>query len=70
MFVLKSLLNGENANDIIKSKYLIPSVIADKINEMFIDEIGDSIVECDGTSLSIIEDYREDIVNILRLNRN
>ena len=70
VFVLKSLLNGENANDIIKSKYLIPSVIADKINEMFIDEIGDSIVECDGTSLSIIEDYREDIVNILRLNRN
>ena len=70
VFVLKSLLNGENANDIIKSKYLIPSVIADKINEMFIDEIGDSIVEFDGTSLSIIEDYREDIVNILRLNRN
>ena len=62
---LKSLLNGENANELINNKHLIPSVIADKINEMFIDEIGDSIVECDGSTLSIIEDYREDIVNIL-----
>lgn len=65
MFVLKLLLNGENANDFIKNEQLLPSVIADKINEMFIDEIGDSIVECDGSTLSIIEDYREDIVNIL-----
>ena len=63
--VLKSLLNDENANELINNKHLIPSVIADKINEMFIDEIGDSIVECDGSTLSIIEDYREDIVNIL-----
>ena len=65
MLVLKALLNGENANDFIKNKHLIPSVIADKINEMFIDEIGDSIVEYDGSKLSIIEDYREEIVDIL-----
>ena len=42
----------------------MPSVVADTINEAFFDEIGDSVVEYDG-SLTLIEDYREDVASLM-----
>ena len=41
------------------------SVVADTINEAMYDEIGDSVVECDGDDLTLVEDYREDLEFIL-----
>ena len=29
------------------------------------DEIGDSIVDCDNDNLSLVEDYREDLTQLL-----
>ncbi len=29
------------------------------------DEIGDSIVDCDQDQLSLVEDYREDLIRLL-----
>ena len=43
----------------------MPSVITDRINEAFFDETGDTILECDGDTITIIEDYREDILQML-----
>ena len=39
----------------------MPAVVADSINEAFFDEIGDSILDCDGDRLSLVEDYVEDV---------
>ncbi len=40
-------------------------VVADEINEAYYDEIGDNIVEIEDNKLVFIEDYREDIEELL-----
>lgn len=63
--ILLLLMRGESAAELIKSARLMPAVVADTINEAFYDEIGDSVVECDGGMLTLVEDYREDLAHIL-----
>ena len=52
-------------SNIINENHLMPSIVTDTINEAFYDEIGDNIIECQGDGLYIIEDYREDIVDLM-----
>ena len=63
--ILQALLRGESPDAYIKAGHLIPSVVADSINEAFFDEIGDSILECDGDTITVVEDYREDVLQLL-----
>lgn len=39
---------------------LFPGKIAEQINEIFLDVVGDILVEADGNRYSLIEEYRED----------
>lgn len=64
--LLQMLLRGEPVQELIAAQHGMPSVIADAINEALFDLIGDMVVECDGETITIIEDYREDIINILK----
>jgi hypothetical protein len=41
------------------------SVVTDAINEALFDEIGDNVLECDGNTISLVEDYREDLTDLL-----
>ena len=66
MQLLRMLLRGEPVQELIAAQHGMPSVIADAINEALFDLIGDTVVECDGETITIIEDYREDIINILK----
>jgi len=59
--ILLMLLHGEDLKDFFKASKLMPSVIADALNETFFEDIGDNIVECDGDRLSLVEDYIEDL---------
>ena len=63
--ILRNLLKKGSADDYIKAAHLMPSVVADTINSALFDEIGDNVIECDGKTLAIIEDYVEDIAEIL-----
>lgn len=63
--ILLTLLRGESPTEQIRSRRLMPAIVADTINEAFLDEIGDSVVACDGGELSLVEDYREDLERIL-----
>ncbi len=63
--IMRMLLNGESVRPFIKENHLMPSVLADEINEALFDEIGDTVLECDGENLSLIEDYTEDIKELL-----
>lgn len=63
--ILKELLKKGDANELIKSKKLMPTIIAEKINEKFYDEFMDNIVDFDGEKLSIIEDYVEDVKSLI-----
>lgn len=63
--ILTDLLRGLPAEDLIKSRRLMPSVVADTVNGALFDEIGDNILECDGDRITLIEDYREEVLEIL-----
>ncbi|WP_356948066.1 tellurite resistance TerB C-terminal domain-containing protein [Faecalibaculum rodentium] len=43
----------------------MPSVVTDAINEALFDEIGDNAMECEGEDITLVEDYREDVMDIL-----
>lgn len=41
------------------------SVAADAINEALFDEIGDNVLESDGSGITLVEDYREELLQML-----
>ena len=63
--VIRSLLRGEDVRSLLKTSRVMPSLIADTVNEAMYDEIGDTVLSCEDDELSIIEDYREDIARII-----
>ena len=65
MQLLRMLLRGEPVLELIAAQHGMPSVIADAINEALFDYIGDTAVECDGETITLVEDYRDDIIEIL-----
>ena len=63
--LLRMLLRGEPVQELITTQHGMPSVIADAINEALFDFIGDTVVECDGKTITLVEDYRDNIIGIL-----
>lgn len=63
--ILWALLKEKQVDTLIKEHHLLPSIVAETINEAFLDDIGDQILECDGKTITLIEDYKEDILDIL-----
>ncbi len=50
-----------NFHDFCRDHQIYDGVLADRINTIFLDLIGDIVLEENGRSYTIIEDYREDI---------
>lgn len=67
--ILRILLRGESVLKIVKKNRLMPSMVADAINETLFDEIGDTVLSCEDDMLSIVEDYRDDISQMLGENK-
>ena len=63
--ILLDLLRGEAVETYMKVNHLMPSVAADTINDALFDEIGDNVLECDGNTITVVEDYREDILQMV-----
>ena len=63
--ILRALLEGGSAEKIMKENHLMPSMAADGINEALFDEIGDTAVSCEEDRLMLIEDYREELEQLL-----
>ena len=63
--ILECILAEEDYKHYIKDNNLFASVVTDTINERFFDDIGDNILECDGEDIYLIEDYKEDILDIM-----
>ena len=63
--ILLSVMRGEPVAELLRSNHLMASVVADAINEALYDEIGDSVLICDGDDMELVEDYREDLEFIL-----
>ena len=63
--ILLSVMRGEPVAELLRSNHLMASVVADAINEALYDEIGDSVLICDGDDMELVEDYREDLEFII-----
>ena len=64
--ILSLLLSDKSIDDIISTNMILPEVLADEINEIFFDEIGDNVVECDLGKITLIEDYRQDVERLIK----
>lgn len=63
--LLRMLLTGEDICPLISEHHLMPTIVADSINEEFIDDIGDNVVEYDGQTLSLVDDYKEELAQMI-----
>ena len=59
--VLRALLEGQDPGGMIREAHAMPSVVAESINEALFDALGDTAVDCVDDTLSLVEDYAEDI---------
>ena len=65
MNIVNLLLAGGNVIEYAASNHLMLAVEIDAINEALYDEIGDTVIEFDGDTPELVEDYIDDIKQIL-----
>lgn len=63
---LGALINGGDHQAVCREIGMIPSVMADNINERLFDIIGDTVIEFVDDSPQIIEDYEDDLRNLFK----
>ena len=63
--ILAEIMRKGAVTELIKEHHLMPSVVADAINEALFDEIGDNVLICDGNEIELVEDYRLDLEDLL-----
>ena len=63
--ILRTLLDGRDTAEIMKTEHLMPSMTADAINEALFDEIGDTVLLCEDDRLLLVDDYIEELEQIL-----
>lgn len=63
--IIQALLVGEDTAELIRENHLMPAILADSINEAFYGEIGDNVVCSEDDILSLVEDYREEVEELL-----
>ena len=58
---LHLLLSKGSWKEFVRERHLLPSMLADSINEKLMDMIGDVVIEFDGEDPVLIEDYEEEL---------
>ena len=66
-YFLKQLLTGQPWQGYLRAHHLMASILADSINEQIMDVIGDTVIEFnDQGQPQIVDDYREDIADLMK----
>ena len=63
--IMRLLLSGGDVKPLLAQHRLMPSLVADEINEALWEEIGDTVLTCDGDRLALVEDYTDEIRELL-----
>ncbi|MCD8011275.1 MAG: TerB N-terminal domain-containing protein [Lachnospiraceae bacterium] len=58
---LQLLLYGGNIESFLMETHRMPSLLAESVNEQLYDEFADTVIEFDGNTPILVEDYREDL---------
>ena len=67
--VLQALLQGQPVQPILQAARRMPSVVADGINAALFDAVGDNVLDCDGGAILLVEDYRQEVQQLLAGSR-
>ena len=62
---LRCLLEGKPYVDLLAGGRLTADIVADSINEALLDRIGDTVIDMSSGEPELIEDYREDLEEII-----
>ena len=65
--ILRALLRGEDPSPALAAAHLTPALAADAVNEALLEEFGDTVLDCDGDQLNLVEDYREELARLLEV---
>ena len=63
--LLDLAVRGQPVKGWLAKTHQMPTVAVDAVNEALYDEIGDSVLEWDGNEITLVEDYREDVLRLL-----
>lgn len=63
---MQRLLYGGDYKGLLKEKGAMLSVTADSINEKLYDNFGDTVMLCDGADVTLIDDYIDELKEIVR----
>ncbi|MBP3323169.1 MAG: hypothetical protein J6M16_03145, partial [Clostridia bacterium] len=61
------LVRDENYKEYLKSRGIMLSVIIDSVNEKLFDVFGDMVIDFDGETPEIIEDYIDELKGLLKI---
>ena len=60
-------MEGTPVQELLSPTDPFPSVVADSINEAFFDLVGDAVIWFDGDTPHVVEDYLDDIREVLHV---
>ncbi|MBQ7670653.1 MAG: TerB N-terminal domain-containing protein [Clostridia bacterium] len=63
--ILRLIIEGKDASDCAKSRGTILSVVVDSINEKLYEEFFDNVIEYDGKTPSVVEDYVGELKGVI-----
>lgn len=63
--VLNRLWNQQSVAKILRENAYMPEIFVDEVNEALYETVGDIVLECEGDSIAIVEDYKDEIRQIL-----
>ena len=64
---MRCLISGEDFLDTVRQSGSLLSVLADSINEAFFDTFGDTVIVFDGDKPEVLDDYRDELKEMLKL---
>ncbi len=59
------LLYGGDLQGFLSEKHLMASVLAEAVNEQLYDEFADTVIEFDGNTPILVEDYLDDLKGMI-----
>ena len=62
-----ALLKGENADKEARKNGIMLSVAVEEINETLFEDFGDTVIEFDGDTPIIIEDYENELKGMVNI---
>ena len=65
--IMIALLRGENAETVARKNGIMLSVAAEKINETLFEDFGDTVIDFDGDTPIIIEDYENELKGMFNI---